>query len=93
MIRHQLNRRAMIGVTTAALAAGVGLPRIARAGERTVTAVLESEAVILDPHMTTAAISRTFGYHVFDTLFAMDSKGVIQPQMVDGVRTSADKLV
>jgi peptide/nickel transport system substrate-binding protein len=29
---------------------------------------------------------------VFDTLFAMDSKGAIHPQMVDSVRTSADQL-
>ena len=56
------------------------------------TALLESEVVILDPHVTTAAISRTFGYHVFDTLFSMDSKGSIHPQMVDSVRTSGDKL-
>ena len=51
--------------------------------------VLESEVVILDPHMTTAAITRTFGYHVFDTLFAMDLAGAIQPQMVDTYSTSA----
>ena len=74
------------------LLAGAALPRPARAGAGVITAVLESEAVILDPHMTTAAITRTFGYHVFDTLFSMDTKGAIHPQMVDGVHTSSDKL-
>jgi peptide/nickel transport system substrate-binding protein len=56
------------------------------------TVVLESEVVILDPHMTTAAITRTFGYHIFDTLFSMDSKGRIHPQMVGEHTTSADGL-
>jgi peptide/nickel transport system substrate-binding protein len=91
MIFPSLNRRQMLAGASGLLA-GAGLSRSARAAGRIVTAVLESEAVILDPHMTTAAISRTFGYHVFDTLFSMDSKGAIHPQMVDGARTSADGL-
>jgi peptide/nickel transport system substrate-binding protein len=91
MIRHRLNRREMIAGAGFGLIAGVA-PHRARAAGNTITAVLESEAVILDPHMTTAAISRTFGYHVFDTLFSMDSKGTIHPQMVDTFHTSADGL-
>jgi peptide/nickel transport system substrate-binding protein len=59
----------------------------------TANLVLESEAVILDPHATTAAITRTFGYHVFDTLFAMDGQGMIRPQMVAAWETSPDGLV
>lgn len=55
--------------------------------------VLESEAVILDPHATTAAITRTFATHVFDTLFAMDGQGMIRPQMVAAWETSPDGLV
>ncbi len=91
MVGLRLNRRGMLAGSAAVLAAG-GITR-AGAADRVITAVLESEAVILDPHMTTAAISRTFGYHVFDTLFAMDSKGAIHPQMVDTFTTSADRLV
>lgn len=92
MIVNYPNRReVMLGVATG-LAAGALLPQRARAGESTITAVLESEVVILDPHVTTAAITRTFGYHVFDTLFAMDSKGTIHPQMVDTYQTTADGL-
>jgi peptide/nickel transport system substrate-binding protein len=33
-------------------------------------AVLEAEIATLDPHFTPAYISRTFGFMVFDTLFA-----------------------
>lgn len=56
------------------------------------TAVLEAEATVLDPHFTTAYVSRTFGYTVYDTLFAMDSKGEIRPQMVDTWNVSDDRL-
>ncbi len=55
-------------------------------------AVLESEVVFLDPHQTTANITRTFNFMVYDTLFAMDSKGAIQPQMVGATKISDDKL-
>ena len=67
-------------------------PREARAAKG-LTVVLESEVTILDPHFTTAAITRTFGLHVFDMLFAMNEKGEIKPQMVDscaGQRRQAD---
>ncbi len=58
----------------------------------TLTAVLEAEAVVFDPHFTTAYVSRTFGYAVYDTLFAMDSKGEIKPQMVQEWTVSDDRL-
>lgn len=67
-------------------------PRAGRAEARPLTAVLESEVIILDPHMTTAAITRTFGYHVWDMLFAMDGAGAFQPQMVAAHTVSDDKL-
>src|SRR5262245_61196697 len=54
--------------------------------------VLESEVVILDPHFPTAAITRTFGYHVYDTLFAMDDGGQSRPQMVEQFASSSDHL-
>ena len=86
-----LTRRNALAGISAVAAAGIIRPREARA-ETSLTVVLESEVVIFDPHFTTAAITRTFGYHVFDTLFAMDGKGEIQPQMVGRYETSADKL-
>lgn len=66
--------------------------RPARASGRSLDLVLESEAVILDPYATTAAITRTFGYHVFDTLFAMADGGEIRPQMVASWDVTPDKL-
>ena len=93
MTGNSLSRRALF-IAGAGLAAGsLSAPRLARAQPAgTVTAMLESEVVILDPHATTAAITRSFGYHVFDTLFSMDSKGGIHPQMVQDHATAPDGL-
>jgi peptide/nickel transport system substrate-binding protein len=82
-------RQFLLGSAAAALAPYA----TAKAAPAALTVVLESEVVILDPHATTAAITRTFGYHVFDTLFSMDSKGLIKPQMVSEHSVSADGLL
>src|SRR5258707_10508037 len=76
-----------------AILAGASLirPREARAA-KALTVVLESEVTILDPHVITATITRTFGLHVFDMLFAMNEKGEIKPQMVEGYDSSPDRL-
>ena len=83
-----LGRRGLLASGAAMLAA----PHMARAAGKTLNVVLESEVVILDPYLTTAAITRSFGYHVFDTLFAMDEQGAIQPQMVGAFEKSTDGL-
>lgn len=82
----------MLTRRTALAASALALARPARAAGRSLDLVLESEAVILDPYATTAAITRTFGHHVFDTLFATDAAGAVQPQMVEAWDTSPDKL-
>ena len=84
-------RRTILATGAALTTAGLIRPREARAS-RAANLVLESEVVILDPHFTTAAITRTFGLHVFDTLFAMDGAGTIRPQMVEAWDVAADRL-
>lgn len=84
-------RRAVLAGGGAVAAASLIRPREARAAKG-MTVVWESEVTILDPHFTTAAITRTFGLHVFDMLFAMNEKSEMRPQMVDSWQTSADKL-
>jgi peptide/nickel transport system substrate-binding protein len=69
---------------------GAMAPALPRA--QTLTAVLEAEIVTLDPHFTPAYITRTFGYMVFDTLFAMNAAGEVRPQMVQSWTTSPDGL-
>jgi peptide/nickel transport system substrate-binding protein len=86
-----LGRRTTLAGGAALAAASLVRPRVARAA-RALTVVLESEVTILDPHFITATITRTFGLHVFDMLFAMNEKGEIRPQMVEGWQASADRL-
>ena len=85
----------MTAITRRASMGALALPFLGHRAQAagTLNLVLESEVVILDPHATTAAITRTFATHVFDTLFAMDGQGMIRPQMVEAHETSADGLV
>src|SRR3954469_20168418 len=87
-----LGRRTTLGGGAALAAASLIRPRESRAAAKALTVVLESEVTILDPHFITATITRTFGLHVFDMLFAMNEKGEIKPQMVESWQVSADKL-
>src|SRR5499425_3201002 len=78
-------------IALAALAALAASAADSRA-ETTLRAVMHSDLKIVDPIWTTAYITRNHGYMVYDTLFAMDEKGEIKPQMVDKYDVSADKL-
>src|SRR5205085_2292870 len=60
--------------------------------EVAIRAVMHSDLKIVDPIWTTAYITRNHGYMIYDTLFAMDEKGEIKPQMVEKYAESADKL-
>jgi peptide/nickel transport system substrate-binding protein len=51
-----------------------------------------SDLKIVDPIWTTALISTHHGYMIYDTLFSLDEKLEVRPQMVDKWETSADKL-
>ena len=73
MVKGFGRRTAIVGGAALATASLVR-PREARAA-KAMTVVLESEVTILDPHVITATITRTFGLHVFDMLFAMNDKG------------------
>ena len=82
--------------TAAAVAAAAclaGLATVPAAEAQTIKAVMHSDVKILDPIWTTAYIVRNHGYMVYDTLFALDDKLVVQPQMVDRWTLSDDKLV
>jgi peptide/nickel transport system substrate-binding protein len=78
--------------TFMAAASVAGLLGAAPAEAQTLKVVMHSDLKILDPIWTTAYIQRNFGYMVWDTLFAMDEKFDVKPQMVDKYDVSADKL-
>ncbi len=60
--------------------------------QTTLKVVMHSDLKIIDPIWTTAYIVRNHGYMIYDTLFAMDAKGEIKPQMVDRYEVSRDQL-
>ncbi len=74
------------------LAAILALPCGAASAQVTLKVVMHSDLKIVDPIWTTAYITRNHGYMIYDTLFAMDEKGEIKPQMVEKFTESPDKL-
>ncbi|MBN9514385.1 MAG: ABC transporter substrate-binding protein [Alphaproteobacteria bacterium] len=85
----RLTRR--LAVTAAAVAAILPFAAPASA-QSTLRASLHSDLKIIDPIWTTALITQYHGYLVYDTLFALDDKLQVQPQMVDTWKMSDDKL-
>ena len=69
-----------------------GLLAAAPVQAQTLKVVMHSDVKILDPIWTTAYIQRNHGYMVWDTLFAVDEKFDVKPQMVEKYENSADKL-
>ena len=61
--------------------------------EKVLNVNMHSDLKIVDPIWTTAYMSRNYGYMVYDTLFAMNTKGEVMPQMVDSFEISDDGLV
>ena len=83
-----MNMRWKFTAAAVALAASTAFAQ----AQTTLKVVMHSDLKIVDPIWTTAYITRNHGYMIYDTLFAMDEKGEIKPQMVDKYDVSADKL-
>jgi len=60
--------------------------------ETVLRVALHSDLKIIDPVWTTALISTHHGNMIYDTLFAVDDKLQVRPQMVDKWEVSPDKL-
>ena len=75
----------------ATLAASLAITGAAQA-ETVLKVSLHSDLKIIDPIWTTALISTHHGNMIYDTLFAVDDKLEVKPQMVDKWTTSPDKL-
>ena len=88
-----MRRRALIGaIVASAMSALMGLGGVSYAEENVLRYVPATDLPTLDPSQTTATVVGDYGYLVFDTLFAMNSKLQPQPQMVDTFTVSDDKL-
>ena len=86
-------RRRSLLISTALVTAGLGTgPVAAQSDAKTLRVVMHSDLKILDPIWTTAYIVRNHGFMIYDTLFALDAKFEVQPQMVDSWTVSDDQL-
>ena len=82
-----------LACATAALVAVTGVVVSGTARAETVLKVaLHSDLKIIDPIWTTALISTHHGNMIYDTLFAVNDKLEVKPQMVDTWTVSPDKL-
>jgi peptide/nickel transport system substrate-binding protein len=79
-------------VAAVAAASVLGLFGGAAEAQSVLRVAMNSDVKILDPIWTTAYIQRDFGYMVWDTLFALDEKFEVKPQMVEKYDVSADNL-
>ena len=77
---------------TAVMLAAVLLSGAAIAQQKVLKFIPQADLRILDPIATTAYITRNHGYMVYDTLFAMDAKFQVKPQMIDKWEVSKDNL-
>ncbi|WP_293795244.1 ABC transporter substrate-binding protein [uncultured Bosea sp.] len=76
---------------TAALFAGAMLVLTGPVQAESVLKVKPSGDVkLLDPILGSDSMARNFGYMIYDTLFAVDEKLAIKPQMVESWDSSAD---
>jgi peptide/nickel transport system substrate-binding protein len=78
----------------AAAASALPLPSIAAAtGDTTLRFVPTASLMVLDPVMSSANVTINHGYAVFDTLYAVDNRFAIHPQMAAGHSVSDDGLI
>ena len=79
-----------VGATVVVLSASLAHAQLN--DKKSLTAVLEADVKILDPSFSTVYITRTFGFMVYDTLFAQAQDGSIKPQMVESYEVSPDSM-
>ena len=81
--------RRFLLASVAALAAVSAAPL---ASAQTLKVVMHSDVKALDPIWSGAYITRNHAYMIYDTLFAIDEKLQVKPQMVESWTTSPDGL-
>ncbi|MEI6203086.1 MAG: ABC transporter substrate-binding protein, partial [Enhydrobacter sp.] len=95
MKKTGIKRRTFGALTAGAVVAagGATTTRKAHAADKVLKFVQNGNMTILDPIWTTAYVTRTHGYFIYDTLFSMDANNEVKPQMVDKYEVSADKTL
>ena len=92
MERHS-RRHVFRGAAAAVAVTTLGAPAVRGGNDRqTLRLVAQADLKVFDPVWQTAYIVRNHGYLVYDTLFGMDEKLQIKPQMVDRTTVSAEGM-
>ncbi|MBV9861537.1 MAG: ABC transporter substrate-binding protein [Alphaproteobacteria bacterium] len=92
-MRRGLSRRTVLGAAAAALALpSLGGKGAFAADPKVLKVIPEVDLKILDPIWTTATVTSTHGLLVYDTLFAVDRKQQVHPQMVEKFGRDDDGL-
>jgi peptide/nickel transport system substrate-binding protein len=79
-----MKRRSFI-TGVAAASGALALPGVVRAQKQTTLKFIpQIDLAFLDPHWTTAYVTRNHSYMVFDTLYGQDGEYKVSPQMVEG---------
>lgn len=90
---NELSRRSLLQASGAGIAGSL-LPRLARAQSgQTLRAVMHAPLRATDPVINNAWTGRNHGLNIYDTLFSMDSKFNVKPQMVEAWETSSNGLL
>ncbi len=80
-----VGRRGVLAAASALALPGLARPGIVRAADRTTLKFIpQIDLAFLDPHWTTANVTRGHGYMVFDTLYGQDGSFTSSPQMLAG---------
>lgn len=81
-------------VIAGAAALTVGRPALVRAASRTTLRFIPViDLAFVDPIFSPAQVSRNHGFMVFDTLYGMNTKLEVSPQMVEGHTVENDNLL
>ena len=89
-----MNRRTLFRGIAAVGGAMLASPSIAQpARTATLRFVPQANLTALDPIWTSAIVTQMHGYHVYDTLYAVDGQLRPQPQMAEGHTVSDDGRV
>jgi len=76
-------------LTLVALLAATSTPALA--ADKVIRIAPQADLQTLDPTWTTATVTRSHGYMIYDTLFGIDAAGKIQPQMLEKWSVSPDR--
>ena len=80
-----MNRRNLLAASALGLGASLAGPSLVRAqAARVLKFIPQIDLAFLDPHWTTAYVTRGHGHMIFDTLYGQDAGFKASPQMVEG---------